>query len=132
MIDGVGSSVGPWLTAETVWEVSICSTDGHVEDDVEVLVEWGVVAAAFPRVVLVLPATLLKEALSRHVDVKDDVRFIIDVCEESIFGPDEAIGVHFVSKRFRVSISLRSLDVSVLVPVWSPMESRGELVVAAN
>ena len=73
-VDGSGVHVRPCLAALAIREVAIGATDGHVHEQVELLVEGGVqVSLVSPRVVTAAPATSLPEALAGSVDVENDV-----------------------------------------------------------
>ena len=64
--------VTPWLAALAIWEVTIDTTNGDVQDEIELLVEWGCVSLAFPWVEAA-ETTLLPEGGVGEVDFEDSV-----------------------------------------------------------
>ena len=67
-------TVTPRLAALAVRELPIGAADCDIEDQEKVLVERRInVLLVDPRVVTILPATLLPEALSGGVDVEHDL-----------------------------------------------------------
>jgi hypothetical protein len=64
------TGVGPWLSTLTIWEVSVGSTDGDVENEEELLVEWStLLRLVLPWVVNISVETTLGE----HVLIKCNI-----------------------------------------------------------
>jgi hypothetical protein len=124
-------SVGPWLAAIAVTEEAVCASDSDVHDQVELLVEWSIVTAAVPWV-LTAEVTSLVEALTMHVDIEDNVVWVVDVGVESLVSPDQAVGVHVVSKGVTVLVGVSGHVEWVVFVVRSPVEGRAESVVVAT
>lgn len=101
------SDINPWLGTLGVWEISILSAHGQVEDEVELLIKRRIhVAARAPRVLQQcavggigreLPA-LPHALLGLERPVRDLLELEIEVGEEVVLGPDEAEGVVVVGE----------------------------------
>jgi hypothetical protein len=125
-------SVGPRLAANTIGEVVACASNCYIHNDEELSVERSGVGLANPWVVVSLrEVAALPEALLSEVDFEDLFIPVIDVSVETILIPVEAVCVEVVRKRLGVSVDFVSEREPVLVPAWTPMESRAEAVVAS-
>ena len=120
------------LVAVVVGEVSIDTTDGDVEDEVEVSVEGSTVGLTSPGVVLGTALASLEEAFLGEVNIEDNVGLVIDVGNESVLSPEETVDVEVVSEGSGVDVLLGGSEVIVLVPVDSPVEGGAEGVVATG
>jgi hypothetical protein len=92
--EGSGGSITPWLATDTIGEISIGPSDSEVEDEIELLVEGGVVGLTLPRIVKgrAFPLTFLPKGFSDW-NFHHALRVVIDVGVDLILVPDQAIGV---------------------------------------
>lgn len=132
-----GRAVNPWLAALTILEPTVGATDGDVEDEIELLVEWSLLAASGgpdvlktgsvgvgQRELTTLPEWLVKVGVENLEETR------VDVGEEVLLRPLETKGVRLCSVG---GVKSRSLDVgpppSIVGQIRTPMESGGDDVV---
>merc|ERR550537_1484320 len=85
---------GPALAADAVREVRVRPADGHVQDEVELLVKGRLLRPRLPRVLqgrVLAPTTLGPEAVGVELDVQD--RGPVDGRPQVVLRPLEAEGV---------------------------------------
>ena len=129
-IDTVWVLVVPGLASNTIGEVSVGTTDGQIEYEVELAIERGGVVLADPRVVEGgRELSSVEEALLGEIDLEDFISRVINVCEELFVVPIETIGVELCSQGFCVLVFLGSQLKAVLIIVGAPVESGSEPVV---
>jgi len=51
-VDCFRISIGPWFTTLSIWEITICAADCHIQDQIEVFIEWRVDIFTLPRIIL--------------------------------------------------------------------------------
>ena len=123
--------IGPRFAALAILEVSISAADSHVHDQEEVLVEGGVeVFLILPRVVASGKAAEIPEALRAGVHIEHNIVRGVEVGLNAILSPEEAINMEVISKRLGVSELLMSLLITIGIVVRTPVEGRGESIVA--
>ena len=82
-IDRLWITIGPALATLIIGEIAIRTTDGDIEDQVELLVEGCVVAASLPRILRdILPESLV--FVPQIVDVCVEDSLAIDVTLDSV------------------------------------------------
>jgi hypothetical protein len=114
-------------------EIAINTTDCNVHNKIELLVEGRIVGLSLPRVILGWwETTLFPEALSWHIDIKNNVILSVNVGEETIGGPQEAVDVHSVSKGFSVLVLSVCQRIFVLIPGGAPVKSWSKGVLTAS
>lgn len=72
--------------------------------------------------------TALPEGFFGHVDIENDIFFVVNVGHQAIWSPKKAVGVHTVTKGFTVSVLLRGQFVAVVLVGRTPMESGSKLI----
>jgi len=123
-INGVRILVGPRLSTLAIREVSVGTTDGEIQNKVELSVERSSVVLTDPGVVEFLwEFAALEEALLGEIDLEDFLAFVVNVSVEFVLVPVKSVDVEIIIEALVVNIFLVSKLVSVLIPVGAPVES---------
>lgn len=96
-VNGMWVSVGPWLSALTLWPVVISSTNSDVEDEIVLLIEWSALLG------LILPWVVdfwVESSLGEHVLVEWEIENFLSVkCgNDVLISPLETIKMEIISE----------------------------------
>ena len=137
---GKVAAVDPWLATLAIPEPAVLCTNGNVENEIELLIEWGIFSTGLPRVVVKCSvlgshggetALLPQRIVLVEFGVLDLPEAAIKVHENIILGPLETKRVKVGGKILAAQeIGAVCLNVCVVLVGWAPVKGGGHEVAA--
>lgn len=118
-----------FVAAHTVWEVAICATDGHIENEVVFSIEWSIVCGIGPWVWDGSRESSGSEHISA-LGVKVQDQLLVDERLDIILGPLNLIDVEVVGEGATlVEVASMACLPSIIWPFGSPMKGATEALI---